>query len=72
MRSCAKSGITIEPHMTSLDISIAANNKFKNTESNELRDIYIKVRYGEAEFGRQEAQKARNLLRKIFVSTNRR
>jgi len=59
---CKDKGIDVEKFTTSMDIEKKSATKFKNTETNEMREIYIKIRYGEKDFNRHELKKIKELL----------
>jgi len=60
---CRREGIRIEPYMTSLNIEHETLDKLRQPHSKKLRDIYIKVRYGDADISKKDIQEAKTLLR---------
>jgi len=67
---CQDNGIQIEPFMTSLDVEQQASKYFQNSESKELREMYIKVRYNHCEYSKAEVKQARTLYKKISKKIN--
>jgi len=62
---CRGRGIGIQPYMTSQDVENHAAKEFGRTESRELRELYIKVRYGGAKFSADEIKRAKALHSEI-------
>lgn len=62
----AKNGMEVHHFMTSLDIEQQALEAFHCPKSLELREMYIKARYGENTVSKEEAKKAKELYREIM------
>ena len=60
-----KNDLIIETFTTSIDVEKKAYERFKKTETNALRDIYVKVRYGEKGYTKKDVKKAKDLLDEI-------
>lgn len=60
-----KRGVSIELSDTSQDVNIKANEIFEESITEDLRDIYIKNRYGEKGTDKIEVDKMKNLYKKL-------
>lgn len=59
---CKNDGMNIEKFSTSMDIEKKSIQRFKKIKTNEMRETYIKVRYGEKDFDRQDVKKFKEIL----------
>jgi len=57
---CQKKGVAITPQMTSLEVEELAQ-----MESGELRALYLKTRYGEQDFTKEEALAAKKIVKAL-------
>ena len=60
---CRAAGMSITGNMTSLDIERIAQKKFNCPQTSELRDMYVQVRYNNAEFTKQDVIRAKALYK---------
>lgn len=65
LQGCKKRGVPIKPYMTSQDIHLATKERVDSDQSEELRLLYIKSRYGEVPVHRQEVKRAKRLVREF-------
>jgi len=54
LRQLKRNEIEIAPHMTTFDIEEVTKEMWESDESGKLREMYIKVRYGEADFNKED------------------
>ena len=62
---CREREIDIKQFMTSQDVENAAAEHFNKPQSQELREMYIKVRYADADFSKEDVKKAKGLYNEI-------
>jgi len=60
-----KKDVIIPPHLTSYEVENRVATKFQTEKSNELRNEYIKVRYGEADFTKEDEKRIKGLYKEI-------
>jgi len=63
-----KKGINIPQHLTSYDVEELVATKFESEKSNELRDEYVRVRYGEAEYTKDDVKRIKGLYKAFKTS----
>lgn len=65
LQKCHDEGITIKPFMTSLDIEHKAADYFQSPHTKKLRDMYIKVRYGEINCDKEDVKQIKALYKEL-------
>jgi len=60
-----KKGIDVPQHLTSYDVEGLVATKFESERSNELRDEYVRVRYGEAEYTKDDVKRVKGLYKEF-------
>ena len=58
---CERRDMDIKPFMTSHDIADAATEHFSQPQLKALRDIYIKVRYADADYTKEDIKQAKDI-----------
>jgi len=60
-----KNEVVIPLSSTSSDVEHHVQTKFGSSQSAELRAEYVRVRYGETDYGKEEVTKVKNLYKKF-------
>jgi len=65
LKYCNKNKLDIKPHMTSQQVEATAHSKFQAPQSESLRALYLKTRYGEDAPKKEEMLRAKEYLKSI-------
>lgn len=65
LKYCTKHKLDIKTHMTSLEIETTAATNFEKPQSDSLRQLYLKTRYGGQSPEKADTQQAKELLKQI-------
>lgn len=68
---CKKRGIPFAKYTTSLDVERRSIAEFKDFDPNEMRDIYINVRYGEKEYDKDDLDGIKKVYKNAKKATKR-
>jgi len=60
-----KKGIHIPQHLTSYDVEGLVATKYESEKSSDLRDEYIRVRYGESEYTEEDVSRIKGLYKEV-------
>jgi len=60
-----KKGLSVPPHLTSYDVETLVAAQFESEKSGELRDEYIRVRYGEANYTAADVERIKALYKEV-------
>ena len=60
-----KKGLRIPSHLTSYDVEALVAAQFESEKSRELRDEYIRVRYGEANYTEEDVERIKALYKEV-------
>jgi len=60
-----RNGLRIPPHLTSYDVEVLVAAQFASEKSSELREEYIRVRYGEVNYTKEDVEHIRTLYKEV-------
>jgi len=60
-----KKGLRLPPHLTSYDVQTLVAAQFESEKSGDLRDEYIRVRYGEANYTKEDVARIKALYKEV-------